>query len=240
MGVPSDDRPLFYEQTRRDRSDAWLAASPYRALLWLAVCAPAIALASGTLATRRRSRTGKRDVVALLCIGAAQPLALTFLVHALSLCVERPQQGIALTASSLLLGAGAGIGIGKRAQRLPRLMAHTMAFVAFALIAVGLAPMLESAARANAALVLVIGLVATSVTSFALALSACAMRSNTPAERAEAHAWEIAWVVLGAAAAMPSASALVLFAGYPTVSVAVAALLALPVLLSLRAPLRAP
>jgi hypothetical protein len=239
IGAPSDDRPLFNELTLPDRSDAWLSSSPYHALPLLALLAAVVALVLGSVACLRRgppNRPGIRAAVALACCGAAQPLVFACVLHTLCLQLARPDQAFALTALAMLLGVGLGLRYGQpvlQGQRLPALVAHAVALASFATVAVALGPTLDRTAHASSALVAPLGFVAAAALGFALAVPACAPLRLARTELARQR--ELALLLLAAACAVPSAPALVLFAGYGAVSTVAAALLALPTLLALRA-----
>jgi hypothetical protein len=239
ISVASDARPLFFELTRCSRGDTFGPLSACAALPWLVALVLAIAavlsIAGGW---RLQDAPGsRRAAVSLAAVGVTFALSYAFVAHTLSIFAPSPAHGVALAALGMLAGAGAGLGAGermRRAQSRTGLITSATALVALALAATQLPPLLGALANASPGLANAFGLCAAGALGLALALPAGASWQAARRLADERSALPIAALALGAAVAVPAASALVLYADYNAVSTAAALALALPTMLALR------
>jgi hypothetical protein len=238
----SDDRPLFFESTRRDRFDTWTAGTSYWVIAWSCGLATALAALLAWLAARRAaSEVPGAARCALLITGycglaVGHALAFTFAQQRLGTWLARPLVAPALCV--LALGGAAALLFALRssagpARRGPALLLSLPApALMIALAATAAAPTPESVAKWGNALNW-IALSAACGLGAALALGALQWLRRTPLALRAPSA--IAYVAMLAAGVLLGPG-LVLMSGYRSCALAAAIALTLSAAATLTPP----
>lgn len=231
-----DERPLFFELTRSDRPDTWLADGLYVHALELLGLALAAWLGLGVLEMRIRSvggRRGLRQLTARLLWVISSGAVLAWSAQAMSRVVADAQKGTLAAVSGLALGGAAGWWAARRRDgRRGALvaLAATAAEGALALAAwqwTWVVARLDSLPSAQG--------VAFAVTTSAL-LGAASVGSLPDREhRADTHALTLARHACALLSSFAVVAAMLLFSDYRLVGAVAAATGVLSIVLSSRA-----
>ena len=134
-----DDRPLFFEQTRRDRPDTWTSRGTYERAIELSSIALGLLILGGGVALftlRRAVERGALLGAGALLLGLTHGATLTWSLQATSRLLADARMGVLLGAGGWLVGAAVGVAASHAAFSHRR----TLVVAATALLFVSLAP----------------------------------------------------------------------------------------------------